>query len=119
MIASAEEFVRLRRSEVPSEYLQAAHDEAPIEVWKDVIARYPEMRVWVAHNKTVPLEILSILAWDSDPDVRHSVAMKNKLPADLMLALAGDENESVRMAIARNKKVTVEALRKIADLDRS
>jgi hypothetical protein len=44
MIASAEEFVALRTSEDPEEYNRAAHDEAPEEVWWDVIRRFLVMR---------------------------------------------------------------------------
>jgi hypothetical protein len=68
----------------------------------------------VAHNKTVPVELLTILARDPDPDVRHSVPMKNKLPSELMLKLAEDENEGVRRRIVYNKNAPVEVLRKLA-----
>lgn len=44
MIESAEEFVRLRRSPLSDDYRRAAHEEAPIQVWVDVLARFPEMR---------------------------------------------------------------------------
>lgn len=36
MIASAEEFVRLRTSSSESDYTRAAHEEAPESVWRDV-----------------------------------------------------------------------------------
>lgn len=62
MIRSAEEFVRLRKSDQREEYERAANDSASIEVWRDVISLYPDMHRWVAHNKTVPIEILAILA---------------------------------------------------------
>ena len=42
----------------------------------DVIDRYPAMRVWVAHNKTVPLEILEILRHDADEKVQGTVRQK-------------------------------------------
>ena len=56
VITSAEEFVQLRTSRNPDEYHRAAHEEASVETWLDVIERFPDMRSWVAHNKTVPLE---------------------------------------------------------------
>ena len=37
MINSADEFYQLRTSEKPDEYLQAAWDEAPIQVWYEVL----------------------------------------------------------------------------------
>ena len=46
MITSAEQFVYLRESEDRSEYHRAAHEEAPLDVWLDVITRYPEMQQW-------------------------------------------------------------------------
>lgn len=54
MIESADEFVRLRTSADPAEYQRAARDDATERTWRDVIARFPEMRFWVAQNKTVP-----------------------------------------------------------------
>jgi hypothetical protein len=114
MIRSAEESIEMRTSSNPSEHKRAAHDEAPVEVWRDIVERHPYMRSWVAHNKTVPAEILALLARDPSSDVRCSVAMKNKIPPELMAALAGDEDESVRERIAYNKNVPVHVLRKLA-----
>src|SRR3954469_7165755 len=115
MIESAEEFVRLRSSSEPSEYLRAASDSAPIEVWLAVIAHYPEMRQWVAHNKTVPVEVLEILARDSDPAVRMGVAMKNKLSVELFEMLAQDGDKSVRQRVACNKNVPAAVLTRLAE----
>jgi hypothetical protein len=111
MIVTAEEFVALRESSIQEEYLRAAHDNAPVAVWRDVIARFPNMRMWVALNKTVPTEILEVLARDTDPDVRRAVAMKNSLPVHLMVLLSRDQAECVRMRIACNKKVPIDVLR--------
>ena len=41
MITSAEEFRDLRLSEDPAEYDRAAMEEAPLQVWRDVISRFP------------------------------------------------------------------------------
>lgn len=80
MIRNADEFVTLRDNNAKSEYDRAAQDEASIEVWIEVIERYPEYRKWVAHNKTVPLEILVKLC-EYNTDVRTFVAMKRRLSA--------------------------------------
>jgi hypothetical protein len=69
MIRSAAEFVRLRTSEVPTLYRKAAHETAPEEVWLEVIKKYPKMKPWVIHNKTIPHSILCLLADDEDTDV--------------------------------------------------
>ena len=110
MIDSAAEFVRLRQSHAIEEYFRAANEEASITVWMEVIDGYPEMREWVAHNKTVPLTILEVLARDSDTRVRHTVAMKRKLNPKIFAILANDADESVRAAIARNPKAPPEIL---------
>ena len=91
MIASAEEFVELRRSERQEEYLRAAWESAPREVWLEVIQRFPDMRFWVAQNKTMPVEVLAVLARDPDPRVRSIVAMKNRLTNELFCT-AGDRS---------------------------
>jgi hypothetical protein len=110
MINSAEEFVRLRLSDNIQEYLKAAWDEAPLEVWLEVIGTYPEMREWVAHNKSIPVEIMEILADDADERVRFNVATKNRVPENLQLKLAKDLDSSVRRRIVYNKKVTLRVL---------
>lgn len=76
VIESAEEFVRLRISDDPAEYNRAAHDEASESTWREVIERFPDMRFWVAQNKTVPLSVLEILRQDPDDKVRHMVTSK-------------------------------------------
>ena len=109
-IESAEEFVRLRFSADADEYGRAAHESASTQVWRDVIEQYPDARVWVAQNKTVPLEILEIIALDPDPRVRVMVAMKRKATARLLSTLATDSDESVRMAVARHRRTSRETL---------
>lgn len=115
MIETADEFVRLRCSEKPELYLRSVNEPASEHVWKEVIEKYPEMRQWVAHNKTVPNSILAVLAGDSDPSVRHSVAMKRVLEFSLRERLASDPDDSVRLAIAMNKKTPLDVLRKLAN----
>jgi hypothetical protein len=61
VIDAAEEFVRLRTSEDSAEYNPAAARDAADETWLDLIERFPEMRFWVAQNKTLPLSVLEIL----------------------------------------------------------
>jgi len=111
MIETAEEFVRLRQSENQDEYSRAAHDEAPIEVWCEVIGKYTDMVFWVAQNKTVPYQLLELLAGHHESRVRSMVASKNKLEEALLIKLASDPDGSVRMSIVRHKKATAAVLR--------
>jgi hypothetical protein len=115
MIASAEEFVRLRTSDDPAEYARAAKDSAREEVWLTIVERHPEMRSWVAHNKTVPANILARLARDPDPGVRGTVARKRKLSPDLMFLLADDPDDGVRHALVWNASCPPELLRRLAE----
>jgi hypothetical protein len=115
MIKTAQEFVELRNSNNPELYRKASADSAKEEVWIEVIEQYPDMRQWVAHNKTVPLSILSILANDTNPRVRFVVASKRKISLDIQETLANDEDESVRLAIAMNQKTHPSILKKLTE----
>ena len=119
MISSAHEFQRLRASDDPAEYNRAAHEEAPLTVWMDVIAQFQELRFWVAQNKTVPVEILEILCDDPDARVRFMVAQKRKLPEYLQFRLAKDPDSSVRERIACNAKATSRVLEALLQDDES
>ena len=114
MIMTAEEFVTLRASERQEDYLRASTDRASTTTWFEVIDKFPEMRAWVAQNKTVPSEVLAKLANDSDPKVRVAVAMKNKLSQELIALLANDAEENVRERIAYRKKTPIAILTRLA-----
>lgn len=104
MIRSAAEFARLRTSNDLAEQRRASVEPASDETWNVVIAEYPEMRKWVAHNKSVPLTILATLARDRDPEVRWTVAMRRKLTRDLFSDLAADPDPTVRRRVMLNPK---------------
>jgi len=114
VIKSAEEFVRLRNSEKQEEYSIAAEGEAPVSVWLDVIEKFPEMKVWVVHNRTIPLEVLELLASDQDRRVRSAVANKRKLSPKLFEILSQDIDEVVRQRIAFNKKTPLDVIEMLA-----
>jgi hypothetical protein len=115
MIESAEEFVRLRRSDKLDEYRRAACDSASDEVWLGLINNYPEMRGWVAHNKTVKGKILEILAKDKDWRVRAEVALRRASGLEILKKLAFDSEFRVRRTVANNPKVTKEILLDLAN----
>lgn len=114
MISSADEFMRLCTSDKREDYVRATHDEAPEEIWLEVINRYPEMKPWVAHNKTIPLNVIRILSRDDDPAIRTFIAMKRRCPHDILGELSRDPDESVRNAVALNKKTPREILERLA-----
>jgi hypothetical protein len=121
VIETAEEFVRLRTSQDPAEYRRAAHDPARIEVWLDVIARYPEMKSWVVNNKTVPIEILRLLADDNDPSIRRDVLRKNKvlgrngIDRPLVEKFSRDPDEVVRADVAGNRDTPRDIVERLAE----
>ncbi len=114
MISSADEFVRLRNSDDADEQRRASSESADDGVWADVIERFPDLRQWVAQNKTVPLDILRTLATDVDPEVRAAVAMKRKLDRSLFERLAQDSEPSVRHSLACNRKTPADVLAGLA-----
>jgi hypothetical protein len=109
-ILSADEFVRLRYSEDPEDYRRAARESAPLAVWQEIVERYPDARVWVAQNKTIPIEILQFLVNDPDVRVRHAVSMKRKLTPAILAQLSADDDESIRMRVAMHKNTARETL---------
>jgi hypothetical protein len=114
MILNANEFLDLRTSLLQEDYLRAATDSATAGVWLEVIRRFPEMKVWVARNKTIPKDILELLSLDCDQDVRLAVAMKNKLSRELLIQLGKDPEAAVRQRIALNKNAPIELLEELA-----
>jgi len=118
MITSANEFCRLRESSDRGEYSRAAIEEAPIEVWREIVSTRPDMRVWVVLNKTVPLEMLEELTSAPEVEVRNAVARKRTLNEALAVRLAKDVDETVRAALARNPKTPDSAL-ELLNLDSS
>lgn len=110
MIKNAEEFVQLRTSDDVTEQDIATREFAPIEVWLDVIRRYPDMKEWVVHNKKIQRDILMILAEDSDRQVRSSVARKGSAGEEILWKLSRDESEAVRTGVVANRRSTKEIL---------
>ena len=110
MIESVDEFIKLRLSESKEEYDRSTSEDASLETWHELISNHPEMREWVAQNKTVPVEILELLCSDQNVQVRCVVATKRKLSKELQLKLAQDSDESVRNRLVYNAKACKEAL---------
>jgi hypothetical protein len=115
MIESADEFIRLRTSSLKEEYDRAAHDEAAQDVWWEVVRKFPDMKFWVVHNKTVPLEILEFLSTDQEASVRGAVARKRKASPKILERLAHDAVGSVRHGVACNANAPKHVLQMLAN----
>jgi hypothetical protein len=81
-----------------------------LKVWHKLIRDYPEIHFWAAQNKTMPIEILTVLAEDEDYRVRLMVASKNSLTKELLIKLAKDKIFFVRQRVAFHKKITRDIL---------
>ncbi len=66
------------------EQYRASHDMAPISVWFDIIKDFPEFKTWAIYNKTIPIEVLEVLARDDDSCVRSAVAMKRSISESIV-----------------------------------
>ena len=103
MIESAEEFSRLCDSDDRAENRRAVTESASDRTWLEIVDRFPELRVDVARNKTLPEAVLDRLIADPDPRVRFTIAMKRKLTPGQLELLARDLDEGIRLQVARHK----------------
>jgi hypothetical protein len=117
MIKSADEFIRLSTSDLKEEYDRSVQDTANLSTWIEVIEKYPDYKVWVIHNKTVPIEILERLTLDKDPKIRSAVARKRKIDDKIVLTLSKDNDENVRYALMCNTTLTIDKLKQIETAD--
>lgn len=102
MIDSPADFHRFWMSGNPMLRHRLTHDEASVETWRAVIASLPEARATVARNKTLPPELLIVLAGDEDPRVREEVAGRRGLPRSAQETLISDAEMLVRHRLAFN-----------------
>lgn len=115
MISSTEEFIKLCSSQDAEAINRTMSDNATIETWTQIIDTYPGRRIDVAQNRTIPDEIMRILASCDDPIVRSLIAQKRRLTLDLFPLLARDPDETVRRAIAANQKTPLDLLRALTE----
>lgn len=113
MIASAEEFKRLRTSDDSKEQRLSTNEPAEVSVWFEVIDKFPELKEWVAHNKTIQIEVLEYLAKDQNENVRSAVARKRKINQKIFNLLKNDNDENVRYTLLCNTKLSLDMKREI------
>ncbi len=116
MITSLSEYESLLNSDDVEDRHRVARDSAPAEVWLKIISEMPEYRAYVVQNKTLPLDVLRVLAQDVDRDVRFTVAMRRAAAKDETIAdlLASDSDAGVRAALAKNPKLRQTVLQRLA-----
>jgi hypothetical protein len=109
-ITAAEEFVALLDARPLSPSSIAAVQAGDVAVWWDVLARFPDVAVWVAANRTIPNPIVAHLAMHPRIQVRVAIASNPRLPEAVMTQLAHDKSDLVRMRIACNPRATRDVL---------
>lgn len=98
----ADEFVPLTR-EPPN----AANGLADT-VWRDVIAKHPELKEWIVGHESLPAHVLAELSSDADPRVRASVAVQAHCPPEVLATLARDAEPGVRAAVAFHPQLSAD-----------
>lgn len=114
MIETVAEFIRLVESDDPDERRRSAWEDALPQVWKSLVEDHPDMRYWVAHNRTVPEEVLRILAADPEWRVRHRVASRRSCPSDILELLSNDTHDSIASLVAGHQNTPSSALWRLA-----
>jgi len=107
MIVSAIDFIRMCSSNDPDEVNQTLWDEAPIDVWKEIIVRHPDKCIDVAQNRTIQDDIIKMLSLCADVNVRTLIAEKGNSPIDVLTSLSKDADERVRRKVAANRKTPI------------
>jgi hypothetical protein len=104
MINSPEEFNHLCLSQTAEDNRRSMQDIAPLEVWLEILEKFPQRRIDVAQNITIQDDVMLAIARDGDKVARALIAEKRRLPPTLFAVLANDQNEVVRRKIAANQK---------------
>lgn len=115
MIETVDEFIRLVESDDPVDRRRAAWEGTNLGVWMTLITHHPEMHFWVAHNRTIPSEVMRELASDDDWRVRDRIATKNSCPSEILEILSHDSHDAVASAVAGHPNTPSSALRRLAE----
>ncbi|BAZ17357.1 leucine rich repeat variant [Calothrix sp. NIES-4071] len=80
------------------------HPYTPIDILKMWVRKEPQLRVWIAQNQSLPVDMLEPLARDASPQVRLAVACNPSTPSSVLEQLSFDAEVEVRRAVASNIK---------------
>ena len=106
MIDSVEAFERLAAGSPAELSKLTTLPASATQIWWDVLARRPELALWVAANQTLPSEIAVHLALHESVQVRAALATGPCLSDDFMMRLAHDKDEVVRLRVVCNAKAS-------------
>jgi len=106
MIVCAEDFARMLADTCADAQRVVSVEVASPQVWWDVIARYPQLAVWVAANRSAPEDVLAHLAEHGSMPTRVAVASSGGVSEALLLRLAHDKDDVIRLRVACNTRAT-------------
>ena len=113
LIHNASEFIDTLENPESSDHALIRFGMASTTTWLEIIQHSEDAAVWVALNKTIPVEVIEVLAQHSSARVRRFAAAKNRITPELILLLSTDSDPSVRLRIAIHKKTGAEILRQL------
>lgn len=114
MVNSVEEFLNILDSDEELGTNESRLCHAPDNVWRQIIIEHPELKRWVAWNKTISYTILEILSEDNDPEIRWWIASKTKISIGLLERFSKDSNSSIRERIVFNSFTPVHILKELS-----
>lgn len=117
LIHQASEFIAALENPESPDHSLIRFCEASTETWLEIVNHSEDATVWVALNKTIPIEVITVLAKHSSARVRRFAADKNSITPELIALLATDSDPSVRLRIANHKKTSPEILRTLLQDD--
>lgn len=117
MIDNANEWIRLRSSDDSDDNYRAATETVPLAVWMQIHSKAPDLRAFIAYNRTSPPEMLAILARDENWLVRHAVAERQDAPTSALRELADDVDERVRVLVAGHPSTQRDVLQYLSRVD--
>ena len=113
LIHNASEFIDALENPESTDHSLIRFGTASIETWLEIVRHSEDAAVWVALNKTIPVEVIEVLANHASARVRRFAADKNRITPELIVLLSTDSDPSVRLRIANHKKTGAEILRQL------
>jgi hypothetical protein len=99
MIDTIKEFLRCAASKEMKDYHRITMDEFSDDVWKEILANYPEYHYWIDGNRYLPEWMMWELAKSEEKEVREEIARRYDAPVDLLAHLSKDKSQDVRFAV--------------------
>lgn len=92
----------------------AKHPQTPTEILIVWVRKRPELRLFIAQNPNISLEIIEQLAGDASAKVREALAYNPITPGYILEKFAKDAQIAVRQAVASNPKTSANILEFLA-----